>query len=933
VSGNNRDVARPTTGHHLRIDRICDRFEAAWAQGADPRIEDYLGHAGSPDRDATLRELLALEVELRRRGGAEPVPSDYAGRFPGHEATVEAAFGGARGPDLTTRDRDRETSPRETCLDPDTAAARAPMPSAPQGYEILGPIGRGGMGVVYKAIQLRLNRIVALKMVLAGEYSTPEALLRFMAEAEAVARLQHPNVVQVFDRGEYGGLPYLSMEYLAAGSLARRIDGTPWPARRAAEVVGQIARGVAEVHRRGIVHRDLKPANVLMADDGTPKVGDFGLAKSLGSESSLTRTDLIIGSPSYMAPEQAQGKAKTAGPPADVYALGAILYELLTGRPPFRGTSTQETLALVCSSEPVAPSRLVPKVPRDVETITLKCLQKDPRRRYESAGELRDDLGRWLRGEPIRARSVGELERAWRWCRRKPWLAGLSAALLLMMAATTVGSWLAAAKLGALARDEAAAAQKARMAEVVADAERGRAELEADKAREVARFLAGLFDASDPLGLGKGVPLFSGNPGGANKPARQLLDDGVARLETELRDRPQIRAELLHTIGTVYLGLCEFDLAESTLRKALKLRREALKPDDPAVADTLQSLGLVLYCLVDRGATALFREAMVIRRSHFGDDDRTVESMFLYGLALSLDDTQPEAKHVEGERLLEDAVAIRSLRHGDRSVEVGLSRLVIAFQQSVKGDHFRAASNFGLAASILQERGKNDLVLMFQAMVAAEAAAALKRPAAAIPLYRQAFEMAESLLGADHAFTGLARFRLGERIAEVGRLDEAEPILRRAHQSYIRNNGADHVHTASVLLTLGMCLRDMGRADDALTAMEDAVRIMRVGKRGIRSRLLSALDACALLRDDRGDHEGAISLFREGVEAALKPPFDDPSYAASLLSKLRVPYQRTGDFDAWKAIAREALPRIEGHPAYSSKIDRRMSELTKAAEP
>jgi len=302
------------------------------------------------------------------------------------------------------------------------------------GYEILGKLGRGGMGVVYRARQVRLNRSCVLKMILGGAHAGAEAVARFLAEAEAVARLQHPNIVQIHHIGEADGLPFFELEYIPGGSLDRRLSGTPWPVRRAAELVEPLARGVAEAHRLGIVHRDLKPGNVLLATDGTPKLTDFGMAKSLAADSGLTRTDSIMGSPSYMGPEQAEGHTQHAGPAADVYSLGAILYELLTGGPPFRGTTALEILDQVKNTEPVPPSRLVPGLPRDVETIALKCLQKEPEKRYDSAAAVAEDLRRFLGGEPIVARPVPLWERAWRWCRRHPAPAALTAAVVLVAA-------------------------------------------------------------------------------------------------------------------------------------------------------------------------------------------------------------------------------------------------------------------------------------------------------------------------------------------------------------------------------------------------------------------------------------------------------------------------------------------------------------------
>jgi eukaryotic-like serine/threonine-protein kinase len=285
------------------------------------------------------------------------------------------------------------------------AATVPPLPDV-NGYEILEVIGHGGMGVVYRARQLGLNRIVALKMVLAGVNASPQNLGRFQAEAESVAQLAHPNIVQIYEIGEQAGCPFLALEYVSGGSLAQQLDGTPVAARQSAELVLALARAVHHAHQRGIVHRDLKPANVLLHSDGTPKITDFGLAKRADADYTHTQTGAILGSPIYMSPEQASGANDKIGPATDVYALGVILYELLTGRPPFRGATLLETIEQVREHDPAPPRSLQPKTPRDLETICLKCLEKQPQRRYASAAALAEDLQSFLRGDPISAHSL-----------------------------------------------------------------------------------------------------------------------------------------------------------------------------------------------------------------------------------------------------------------------------------------------------------------------------------------------------------------------------------------------------------------------------------------------------------------------------------------------------------------------------------------------
>jgi WD40 repeat protein/tRNA A-37 threonylcarbamoyl transferase component Bud32 len=459
--------------------------------------------------------LRALLADALTSGEGESVEAHVEGCAACQQALEELTGGAAAGPGgrpaaeaatLSPAGRASGRAQAHTSLLSLPTAGEAVPPDVTQvpGYEVLGVLGRGGMGVVYKARQVALGRLVALKMVLAGGHATHEERARFKAEAEAVARLQHPNVVQIHEVGEHQGLPFFSLEFCPGGSLAGKLDGTPWIADRAAGLVETLAHAVQGAHDKGVVHRDLKPANVLLTEDGEPKVTDFGLAKRLDADAGQTRTGAVLGTPSYMAPEQAGGKVREVGPAADTYALGAILYELLTGRPPFRAATPLDTVLLVLGEEPVPPRRLNPQVPRDLETVCLRCLRKELARRYASARELAEDLGRFRRGEPVRARPVGAGERLWRWCRRNPALAATAALAALALIATAVLG-VAFAVHARLAADELRAAlhgAEARLAENYLDRAAGVADRDEDPARAMlwlARALATAPEGADDL--------------------------------------------------------------------------------------------------------------------------------------------------------------------------------------------------------------------------------------------------------------------------------------------------------------------------------------------------------------------------------------------------------------------------------------------------
>ncbi|VTR94004.1 serine threonine protein kinase : Tetratricopeptide repeat protein,protein kinase family protein OS=Singulisphaera acidiphila (strain ATCC BAA-1392 / DSM 18658 / VKM B-2454 / MOB10) GN=Sinac_4434 PE=3 SV=1: Pkinase: TPR_2: TPR_1 [Gemmata massiliana] len=377
----------------------------------DPRVQQLLDEL--LDSDATPEEVCASCPELL------PVVRDRWQQMRCAQAELDALFPPAPEPGQSL-----PALPLRSASD---------LPVIP-GYEVESVLGRGGMGVVFRARHVSLNRPVALKMVLAGAYAGPAERECLRREAETIAALRHPHIVPVYDVGEVDSRPYFTMELVEGGSLAQRLTGAPLPAKQAAALVTTVADAIESAHRAGIVHRDLKPANILLSADGTPKVADFSLARRIEGVT-LTQSGVAVGTPSYMSPEQASGRSRDVGPATDVYALGAILYELLTGRPPFRAETSTETVLQVVSQEAVPPARLNASVPRDLETVCLKCLEKSPSHRFPTAAALADDLRRFQRGEPVSARPIGRPGRIVRWARRNPAAAGLvvAAALLIIL--------------------------------------------------------------------------------------------------------------------------------------------------------------------------------------------------------------------------------------------------------------------------------------------------------------------------------------------------------------------------------------------------------------------------------------------------------------------------------------------------------------------
>jgi tetratricopeptide (TPR) repeat protein/tRNA A-37 threonylcarbamoyl transferase component Bud32 len=897
-----KDTPHPGPGlpaaQALRVEEACVRFEAAWQAGGRPRLEDYLGPAEGPEHRALLRELVALDVHYRRRAGEPPQPADYRDRFPGldPEACASAFEGEAAGGAATPVPAPPEGA---DTVRQDGLPGQPPTPPAPFAgigdYEVVGELGRGGMGVVYKARQVSLNRLVALKMVLAGEHARPEDLARFLAEGQVVARLQHPHVVQIYEVGEHAGRPFFALEYLEGGSLQDKLRGAPLPAREAAQLAEVLARAMQAAHARGVIHRDLKPANVLLDQDGRPKITDFGLAKRVEGGGGLTQSGAILGTPSYMAPEQAAGQGKAVGPAADVYALGAVLYECLTGRPPFKAATALDTLLQVLREEPVSPRRLQPPVPPDLETICLTCLRKEPARRYASALALADDLKRFLSGEPIRARPSTLWEKARKWTRRKPAAAALiavSGLALLTLFGVVLGFTVQLRAALQATRDER-------------DRAEGR-EKEANRERAVAQAV-NAFLQDDLLGQADvgNQPLPAGKARrDRNVTVRELLDRSAAGVEGKFADQPEVKAAIRLTIGDAYRALGEYDKAHEQLDRAVAWRRQHLGADHPDTLSGLNNLA-TLYRSWGRYAEAepLFQEVLACRRRQLGaDHPHTLHSLNnLASLYWS------RGRYAEAEPLLQEALAgYRRLGPDHPDTLSGLNNLANLYRSRGhldKAEPLLKEALAGLRRKLGADHpdtltGLNNLALLYRDR---------GRYAEAEPPFKEALAGRRRMLGADHPDTLRCLNNLALLYLARGDFDKAEPPFKEALAGRRSRLGADHPDTLNSLESLGVLYRSRGRYAEAEPLLREALAGQR-GKLGAdHPDTLRCLDNLANLYQDCRRYAEAEALFQEALAGRRRRLGADHPDTLSSLNNLAVLYGSRGHLDKAEPLLKEAL--------------------------
>jgi tetratricopeptide (TPR) repeat protein len=872
------------------VREACDELSRRLRAGEECSAESLLAksHAIRANTDAAL-ELLYTEFVVHEELGKRPRPDDWYARFPQWRSELDELFEVHRFVNETGARLAADT-PASASWDATLHDAAGPLVQGPRrlgNYEILNEIGRGGMGVVYRARQLSLNRIVALKMILAGEFAAPADQARFQREAEASAQLQHPNIVQTFEVGAVGRRPFLSMEFVEGTSLERQLAVSPMNGRSAAALIESIALAIDYAHQHGVIHRDLKPANVLLTPEGIPKVTDFGLAKQLDTglpldRNELTKSGTLLGTPEYMAPEQAAGRTDRIGPAADTYALGAILYEALTGRPPFHGETPLDTLDQVRSNEPLPPSRLQPQLARDLETICLKALSKQPTRRYETAKSLADDLRRFLNGEPILARRTGPVERAWRWCRRKPLVAVLAAALVLALNSGVAGiawQWHRARAQALVAVQERDTANRER-----AEAERARqlSEAHLERIRELAEQLTWLNWRS--------------NESEADRRSRHATM--LAALETyrnslqESSSDPPMRYEMVRIdtkIGNLLMELRQPARAIETLQAAtgecdvlLAQHAASLTPlAHNEIAACYQAFGHAL-----RAGRQFSEAAQAYNRAADLWNDLTESSQ---GLAakLALSTTQAclsvvqrrMGNHDEADKLYDCALSVRrdytnslppprdtsSLTIRGRSDgHPALKRNVV---RALVGSAMEWDRQSGLFADAIEEhaellRAKQDLGAAEYALKYAIDLRADKRfnisPSVDEPLARAYGKLGDVLVVAKKPGESLEAYREAQRLTE--RCIAGSPLDLEPRETLAQTH-----------LKLAKVLESMARSDEAIAAYERAIDALAklTAESSGNSRNLEQLAAAQLDLGDlvrkAGDAAKAESCYRESL--------------------------------------------------------------------
>ena len=830
----------------------------------------------------------------------EPRPADF-------EATVAHNAAPIAGADVTLTDftEDWTTAPDDVSR---TADGRASTPELARGatvryfgdYEIQEKLGRGGMGVVYKARQVSLNRPVALKMIKAGVLADDAELQRFQNEAEAIALLDHAGIVPVYEVGEHDGQRYFSMKLVEGGNLGEQIPTLKSNPRAGAMLLAETAEAIHHAHMRGILHRDLKPANILVDSEGHPHVTDFGLAKRVEADAEMTQSGAILGTPAYMSPEQASGRRGAITTATDVYGLGAIFYALLTGKAPFDGDSVMDTLDAVRSRLPDSPKKFNSEVPADLETICLKCLEKDPRRRYASAHALADDLNNWLNSRPISARRVGTAERTWLWCKRRPAVAALAASAVLfavvgaasVIAVQTTANRLLAKKNVDLQTSNIELDQQ-RVRALAAEAETKK---RADELQQVSYFQSQMLAQVDPAQAGlrlmadakvrfEEALAKAGVPAGerpqqveaftsqwsrvnATDAALALIDSTILKpavdaIDKQFKDQPLVDAALRETLAERYIDVGLYDAAKPLLERALATRRRVLGGEHKDTLISISQMGNLLKHQGKRSdAMTYSREALDTSRRVLGNDHPDTLSAIsnMGSLLIDMGKTDEAAPYfreaLDGRRRLngeDDPATLGAMndmaellaKQGKPIEATTYYREVLEKRRRIQGaDHPNTIVSLSNLGGVLNAQGKDN-----------EAA----------QCFREVLAQRRRQLGEVHPATLATISDLGDTLSKLGKDVEGEALIREALTAKRRVLGADHPDTLVTLSNLAVYLIMRGKEAEAEPMCRESLEKNRRVSGPDHPNTLIATNIMAFLFLHQKKHAEAEPYLREAI--------------------------------------------------------------------
>jgi eukaryotic-like serine/threonine-protein kinase len=781
------------------------------------------------------------------------------------------------------------------------------------GYELLEVIARGGMGIVYKARQLKANRTVALKMILAERLASSQEVQRFETEGSAAATLDHPNIVPVFEVGEHAGQHFYSMGFVDGQSLSELLRNGPLAPQEAARLTRQVAQAIGYAHAKGIIHRDLKPQNILLSRDGSPRVADFGLAKQLSGSSELTATGQVLGTPNFMSPEQARGAQAEIGPLSDVYSLGAVLYCLLTGRPPFQAANVIETLRQVATQEPVSPRLLNAAVDRDLETITLKCLQKEPTKRYNTATQLADDLDNFLARKPIRARPVGAAERVWRWCRRNPLAASLCAAIAMLLIVGGVGGTTLAvvANRNALRADQNTLRADRNALQSDENARRADQKTQDALAREAEtkavlgfvedRIVAAARPESQEGGLGREVSL------------RKAIESALPYVNQSFPNQPLIEARLRLTLGRsfFFLGDARNSAKQEETARALYTRHRG--PDHP---DTLRSMNDLAesYSELGRDAEALKlnEETLALRREKLGGQhpDTLTSMNHLANSYLTL------GRYAEAVKLYEQTLALRKAKLGPDHPDTLNSMNNLAVSYHGLGRYAEALKLFEETLALRRAKLPPDHPDTLQSMNSlAISYQTVGRYAEAVKLHEETLALKKAKLGPDHPDTLQSMNNLAACYELLGRYIDALKLFEATLALQKAKLGPDHPDTLMSMNNLAESYSALGRQAEALKLREETLALRKAKLGPDHPFTLNSMNYLAESYSALGRQAEALKLREETLalrKAKLGPDHPDTLAIMAGVAKSLVAVHRGA----------EALPVIREATARCEKLKR-----------